>query len=231
MATAHDGIPEHEPTATATPTHEGENGPIRRARKVGLFYRESNRLGARHHPTVLTLHDGRLSAATAEGTVLFDAPVDQFTARFTLWSTIVLTHGARIFRFVTGGYAGTSARPFTNAQIRELADADAQAPDDGSAAMAAAVLASSGRSGNHDTGGVGGVVGTGVRAVGVAIMFREQHSDFTHSLAWAEALEAAGVPTTYRTRKYSDSVWAAAGIVLSALVVVTGGVFLLLWLL
>lgn len=232
MAIAGDnGNGTHEPTAPTQGAHGRGPGPTPIVGRVGMYYRAGSWFGAPHHPTVLTLRNGNLSAVTADGAVLFDAPVEQFTARFTLWSTIVLTHRASLYCFVTGGYAGKSARPFTAAQVRDITDAGGSEPDDGSAALAAAELGRGGRSGNHSTRGGGGMVGVGARTVGVAFMFQEQFSDFSYSLSWAEALEAAGVPTTYRTKKYSDSVWAAAGIVITALVVVAGGLPLLVWLL
>lgn len=200
------------------------------AGKVGIFYCTSNRLGAPHNPTIMTLSGGELSAVTADGTVLFSAPVREFSSRFTRWGTIILTHRTKLFRFVTGGYAGTSARAFSDAQKQELADAGATEPDDGTGYMAGALASQGGRVSTNLTHGAGGVLGIATQALGVATMFREQRSAFKYSLLWAQVLDAAGVPTSYSTTSYAASMWTAAAIALPAIAIVSAvPVLLIAW--
>lgn len=205
-------------------TADDPNGLVH---KVGMHYRAGGWFAAPHHPTVLTLTRGVLRATTDDGSVLFDAPLDQFTARFSRWATLVLTHGGFAFHFVSGSYAGASARPFTDAQREELARAGGAEPDDGSTYRAGADASRGTSSGPGSTRGVGGTLNVGARVAGAAVMFHEQYRDFHHSLGWAEFLESQGVPTTYSTKKYATSAWTAAAIVLSALVVFVGGMLLL----
>ena len=174
----------------------------RTARKFGVYHRTSNWFGAPHHATIITVDSGTVTAVTADGTRLMYAPARELTCRFSLWATITLEQGAARYGFVTGSYAGRRARPFTEAQKRELAEAGVGEPDDASE-FNGVILSS---------------------PMGVATMFSEQHRAFLQSLQLAELIDAAGASTTYGTKRYATSAWITAAITLPALAVATAAI-------
>lgn len=203
--------------------------PQRFEGKVGLYWRTSNRLAAPHHPTVMALAGGRLSAVTSDGAVLFEAPVGDFAARFSRWGTLLLTHSGELFRFVAGSYAGTSAVPFSAAQENELREAGSREPDSGTGFMAGALTSAGGLVvTNLAVSGAGLILGFASRLAGVATMFRAQFGSFRYIRMWTELLHAAGVPTVFTTRSYAASVLSVTAIVIPCVALLALGVYALL---
>ena len=179
-------------THTSRPT-----APITPRGKFGVYFRTSNWFGAPHHPTVITVEKGTVTAVTGEGHRILWAPARELVARFTVWGTLILDHNGRRTRFVTGSYAGRRARPFTDQQKRELAGVGLGEPDD----------ATDFNSANINS------------PMDVAMMFSEQHRAFLHTLHVTELIEANGATATYTTKSYTAAVWSAAAVTLPALAV------------
>lgn len=196
---------------------------------VGLHWRTSNRLGAPHHPTVLSLSGGRFSAVTAAGVMLFNAPIEQFSVRFSRWGTLQVSQAGHLFLFVAGSYAGTSARPFSETQQAELSLAGARVPDAGTGFMAGALTNLGGTvATNLAVNGAGAILGLASRAVGTATMFREQFGAFRYVRMWAELLHAAGASVEFSTKSYTVSALSVTAIVVPSLALLTVGVYLLI---
>lgn len=181
--------------------------------KVGMYWRTSNRFNAPHHPTVLTLDGGRLTAVTDGGRVLFDAPVTALVGRFTVWGTLILTLDSEAYRFVAGSYAGAFARPFTADQEHEIAEFETAMNKPGTRFIAAVFGMTGGRIVTTVTSGAAQAAGYAGRAVAVATMFSEQRDAFRYSRHWADVLTHAGAGVEFTTRSYGRSVATATVIV------------------
>jgi hypothetical protein len=84
---------------------------------AGLYWRRSKLNGAKCVPAILSVERGRLRLSAADG-VAFDVPCAEARARFTMFSTLVVTAAGRTFDLV--GKGATYSPKFTPAQLAEL---------------------------------------------------------------------------------------------------------------
>ncbi|WP_459714977.1 hypothetical protein [Actinophytocola sp. KF-1] len=99
---------------------------------AGLYWRKSKLNGRKCVPAILSVTGGRLRLSAVDG-VAFDVPCAEARARFTVFSTMVLTAAGRRFDLVGTGAA--MSPKFTTAQLAELDALRARATTSGATGM------------------------------------------------------------------------------------------------
>ena len=165
------------------------------------------RTGSRVQPGIMTLNEGRLSFRTADA-LIFDTDIEQCSAVFTLFSTLVLTTNGATYTFVTGSYAGALATDFTKEQLAELTDSNSN-PGLVKRFKKGALVYISNDVLTSAMAFIGSSLGRGLgilgQAAGVVILFRAHRESFYSSKAWVLYLKDKGLDVVMKGTTFARS--------------------------